>query len=106
MPSFQNSIYVPICASQDSSKFALIAFGHGASSTQLRTDMYLSQLTYPMVCDSASQAFTTFKVGVSGNNPPTYVLVDKKEVVRYRSDGHQGITNEIKTNVMALLAEP
>jgi hypothetical protein len=103
LPSFQYVIF----AQKDTSKFALLASENSSSTSWLRTYRSSKGITYPMAFDSTGSAFGAFQVGASfGNAPPTYLLIDKSGIVRYRSDGVYYLAGVISAKITDLIAEP
>lgn len=103
MPSFQYVIYTKY----DTTKFSLIAFENLSSTAWLKSYRPTKGITYPVVFDSTGGTFSTYKVGISfGNPPPSYLLIDKKGIVRYRTDAQYNVTGVIDTKISELLAEP
>jgi peroxiredoxin len=44
-------------------------------------------VSFPLVYDKRSVVWRQYQVGESyGNKPPTYIIIDKKRVVSYRTD--------------------
>lgn len=63
-------------------------------------------ISFPFIFDDKSQIFKQYEVGGSyGNNPPTYVLIDGKGVVRFRTDNRFGQTDSLAAKVTQLLAQ-
>lgn len=85
----------------------MIAFENQSSASWLKSYRASKGIAYPMVFDSTSQVFTSYRVGSGyGNIVPTCILVDKRGVVRYRTDGVFNTVNEISGTIGELLAEP
>jgi hypothetical protein len=63
-------------------------------------------LGYPMVFDSTGRVSSLYRSGIAhGNNPPTYILIDKKGIVRFRSDGVFNKVLQISDSITVLLGE-
>jgi alkyl hydroperoxide reductase subunit AhpC len=66
----------------------------------------LRGITYPLIFDDKSPIFKKYEVGGSfGNNPPTYVLIDTKGIVKFRSDNRFNLTDSLATMIRALLPQ-
>jgi alkyl hydroperoxide reductase subunit AhpC len=85
----------------------MIAFENLSSTAWLKSYRSSKGITYPMVLDSLGQVFSPYRVGsVYGNVVPTCILVDKKGVVRYRTDGVFNTVTPLSAKITELLAEP
>lgn len=61
-------------------------------------------ISYPFVYDQKSDLFNLYQVGGSfGNDPPTYVIIDKAGVVRLRLDKQYNRFNEIRSFIDSLV---
>lgn len=60
-----------------------------------------------MVFDSTAQITSLYRSGVAyGNEQPTYVLLDKRGIVRFRSDGKFNKVMQLADSITAYIAEP
>jgi len=83
------------------------AFESKSSTSWLKTYRTSKGISYPMVFDTTGQVSSLFRAGaVFGNQPPTYVLVDKKGIVRFRSDGEFNKVVQLSDSITVLLGEP
>jgi peroxiredoxin len=61
-------------------------------------------ITYPMIQDASSVLFTKYRVGgIFGRKPPTYVIIDRAGVVRYRIDDQFNKFDEMIATIRTLL---
>ena len=86
---------------------AVVGVNNTSSVTWLRTYRTQSGVAYPLVYDSSSALFGAYRVGISfGNVPPTFIIIDRKGVVRYRIDNLYKRTSEMYTMIRNLLSAP
>jgi peroxiredoxin len=63
-------------------------------------------VSFPLICDSESKVFNSYQVGAQfANDPPTYIIIDKKGIVRYRTDDVTKKINEMKKIIQELIAK-
>lgn len=75
----------------------MLAVNNTSSVTWLKNYRGQYGISYPFVYDEKSELFNLYQVGgLYGNNPPTYVIIDKAGVVRFRSDNQFNRFEEIK----------
>ena len=103
MPSFQWELRPEF--SRDS--LIIAAVNNTSSVSWLNNYRGQTGITYPLIYDSTSQIFRAYQVGSQfGNVPPTYVIIDTKGIVQYRTDDKFNRTAEITEKVRALLKGP
>jgi peroxiredoxin len=63
-------------------------------------------ISFPFIFDDKSKIFNQYEVGGAyGNNPPTYVLVDTKGIVKFRSDNKYKQTDSLAVKIQSLLLQ-
>jgi peroxiredoxin len=86
---------------------SVLGVNNTSSKTWLRTYRTQSGVAFPLVYDDSSALFHTYQVGAAfGNQPPTFIIVDGKGVVRYRIDNVFKHTEEIWNKIRELLSNP
>lgn len=102
MPSFQWNIRVSFPPEQ----LTLLAINNTSSVSWLKIYRGQYGISYPFVYDQKSELFKLYQVGGSfGNNPPTYVIIDKAGVTRYRLDKEYNRFEEMKAVIDTLLTK-
>jgi hypothetical protein len=85
----------------------MIAFENQSSTAWLKAYRPTKGITYPMAFDSTSLTSSLYRVGPAfGNVVPTLILVDKKGIVRFRTDGKFNQVVPLSDKITELLAEP
>ncbi len=103
MPSFQWELRPAV--SVDS--LVIAAINNTSSVSWLNTYRGQQGITYPLVYDSTSKVFQAYQVGPQyGNAPPTYIIIDPKGVIQYRTDDKFNRTAEIIEKVRSVLKGP
>lgn len=102
MPSFQWIIRV----SYPPEQLTLLAINNTSSVSWLKNYRGQYGISYPFVYDQKSELFNLYQVGgSSGNNPPTYVIIDRAGITRYRIDREYNRFNEMKVIIDTLLSK-
>jgi len=84
----------------------VIAVNNTASAQWLKDYATSRSITYPFVYDEGDALFESYQVGENyGNTPPTYLIIDKKGNVRYRTDNLYNQFDEMKILVGELIHE-
>jgi len=61
-------------------------------------------ITYPFIFDEESDIFNTYQVGSQfGNTPPTFIIIDKEGIIRYRTDNEYDTIWDMKSKIEELL---
>jgi alkyl hydroperoxide reductase subunit AhpC len=85
----------------------MIAFETISSTAWVRSYRPSKGITYPMAFDSTKQVSALYRVGAAyGNIVPSLLLVDKKGLVRFRTDGKFNQVVPLSDKITELLAEP
>ena len=83
-----------------------MAVNNTSSATWLRNYRGQTGISYPFIYDQKSDLNRLYEVGGSfGNNPPSYFIVDKAGIVRYRVDQKYNRFVEIKAVIDTLLTK-
>jgi peroxiredoxin len=102
LPSFQRIL----SAAFPVDKLTIIGINSSSSKSWLLTYRGQYGISYPLVFDDQSKLFSAYQVGPTfGNIPPSYVLIDTKGVVRFRTDDKFDQTEAISKKVSELLAQ-
>jgi hypothetical protein len=85
----------------------MIAFENLASTAWLRAYRPSKGIMYPMAFDSTGQVFSPYRAGaLYGNTVPCLILVDKRGIVRFRSDNQFNMVLVLSDKITELLSEP
>ena len=82
----------------------MLAVNNTASVVWLKNYRVQYGISYPFVYDQKSEIFNIYQVGGSyGNDPPTYVIIDKAGVVRFRLDKQYNRFDELRSIIDSLV---
>jgi len=85
----------------------MIAFETMSSTAWLKSYRPSKGISYPMAFDSTKQVSSLYRVGPAyGNVVPTLILLDKKGIVRFRTDGQFNQVVPLSNKITELIAEP
>ena len=99
MPSIQWLVNVAFTPDQ----LTIIAVNNTSSVTWLRNYRAQTGISYLFVYDQTSNLNRLYEVGSTfGNNPPSYLIIDKGGIVRYRVDQKYNRFDEMKAMIEGL----
>ena len=102
MPSIQWIIY----AAFSPDRVAVVGVNNTSSVVWLKNYRGQTAISYPFVFDQQSDLFRLYQVGGSyGNLPPTYIIIDKNGIVKYRKDFEYNRFQEMKSVIEELLTK-
>jgi len=85
-------------------RFTVIGVNNTSSVLWLVNYSTMRGISFPFIFDDKSPIFNKYQVGGSyGNSPPTYVLIDTKGVVKFRSDNRFNLTDSLASMIRGLL---
>ena len=84
----------------------VIGVNNTSSVSWLKNYRGQAGISYPFVFDQQSDFFRLYQVGGSyGNVPPSYIIIDKSGIVKYRVDREYNRVQEMKTVIEGLLSK-
>ncbi len=82
----------------------VIGLNNTSSVAWLKNYRGQTAISYPFVFDQKGDLFGLYQVGGSfGNLPPTYIIVDKAGIVKYRIDKEYNRFQDMKSVIEGLL---
>jgi len=100
LPSINRDISKKI--SEDS--LLVVGINKSSSVSWLKTYSSMYGISYPFIFNQNGNLFNSYQVGSAyGNIPPTYIIIDTKGIVKYRTDDKFNRTNEMYEEIKSLL---
>lgn len=97
-------VYGLIWLSYSHDDISVIAIENLSSIEWLRNYVEGRGITYPFIFDEESDIFNTYQVGSQfGNTPPTFIIIDKEGIIRYRTDNEYDTIWDMKSKIEELL---
>jgi peroxiredoxin len=89
-------------------KDSLTILAVNASSSSAELQNYAGQrgITYSLVYDGKGVLYKDYEVGAAyGNTPPTFIIIDRQAIIRYRIDDQFNKALEMKDTIRQWLKE-
>ncbi len=83
----------------------VLAVNADASKSDLQAYLAGRGITFPCILDEDHSVFDSYQVGFTeyGNSPPTYLIIDRKGIVRYRTDNEFNTIGAMKQKIDEIL---